>query len=66
MNGIPVIVKLEIPFRQVTDIQKNTLIYQFVACVVAKKLWNFNYVIDADAATTEEIPPENIIEVITV
>ncbi|MBQ6482907.1 MAG: hypothetical protein IJI45_17525 [Anaerolineaceae bacterium] len=65
-NGIPVIVKFKIPFQQVTDIQKDTLIYQFVACVVAKQLWNFNYVIDADAATTEEIPPGNIIKVMTV
>ena len=65
-NGIPAIVKFKIPFKQVADIQKDTLIYQFVACVVAKQLWNFNYVIDADAATTEEIPPGNIIKVITV
>ncbi len=65
-NGIPVVIKFRIPFSQVSSYHKDSVIYQFVACVIARALWDYNYVIEADGATNVEVPPNDIIEVFNV
>lgn len=63
-NGIPVIVKFILPFRDVVDFHKEKLAYQFIAYYSAQYFWNMPFHIEFDSITTKEVDLNNILEII--
>lgn len=62
-KGIPAVVSFRTPFSKVADYHQDTLISPFVYSVAAKKIWNFDYPVEADSSLIGNVPPEDIIDV---
>lgn len=63
-NGDAVLVKFKIPFIDICDYVKDSIVYQFIAHLAGKYFWNFNYEIHFDGITDKDIAPNNILEII--
>lgn len=63
-NGVQIIIKFRLPFREIAEYQKDTILYQFVCYYAAKYFWNWNYRIKFDGATNKDIAPSQVIDII--
>lgn len=63
-NGVPLIVKFSIRFRDIETNQQDSILYQFVSYYAAKYFWKWNYCIRFDGITCKDVAPQQILEVI--
>lgn len=64
-RGIPIVVEFRAPFSRVVEYHKDSLIFPFVVSVAARKIWNYEYVIEADCSLIGDIPPSRICRLIS-
>lgn len=65
-KGVPLVVEFKTSFSQISRHSQESIIYQFVAAVTAKYLWNFEYRIEADGSLTGDIASSEIISLIQI
>lgn len=63
-NGEAILVKFKIPFIDIENYDKDSIVYHFVAYFAGKYFWNYNYEIHFDGNTNKDIAPNNILEII--
>lgn len=63
-NGEAFLVKFRIPFTNIKDYLKYSIIYQFVAYFAGSNFGNYNYEIYFDGDTDKAIMPSDILELI--
>jgi hypothetical protein len=63
-NGKPVIIKFIAPLRTICSIHMDKVAWQLICYCTVKRYFNCNYTMAFDAAFTESIPGENILDVI--
>lgn len=61
--GIPAIVEFELPFSDIADYQKESIVYCFVIHYSAKKFWGIECPIEFDGATEKDVLPSQIIKI---
>ena len=63
-KGESFVVKFRMPFTDVVDFDKETILYQFVSHYAAKYFFDFKYDIQFTSMTEFDVPKENILELI--
>lgn len=63
-NGVQVIIKFKLPFWDIVDYQKESILYQFISYHAAKYFWNWDYTVEFDGITSKDVAPDQILEII--
>ena len=63
-NGIQLVVKFRLPFRDIAYFRQEIILYQFVSYYAAKYFWEWNYSVKFDGITFKNVSPQQILELI--